>query len=412
MTTLAEDISALMALGHNLKEATELAKADRARGNASSSSLAMIHHQSNYIPISSFYRLILLRWIHSIRVFFQLWFLLWHLLVSSFSSFCLIHIEVILLYRFIVSLELVDAIVAKLDERDSAKKDVTVLISRATQTKVDSLFRHVGFNILIGDDLNAEDGASFEAFTWNGRSEDDGLPDARTHIENQMRNFGVILGRGGYKIVDVHTNNQLLNVNDEKIGVISGGSDIAVVPFKTANAGIKNAICVLWEVKTEENTSQYADGLRHFQPQALIELLAARCLSEQPGVLVVLTDLVSGALLLKIVYNEEYKGFDVVEYETTLHQMGVMVAQFLSQTSVPDASFRPVEARENPRDFSVITFKKTKLSHDVGLALEHFNDMVDDTEPNSRERAYLVEQLFKSMDIPRMPTMVHHSMYT
>jgi hypothetical protein len=32
MTTLAEDISALMALGHNLDKATVLAQADRARG--------------------------------------------------------------------------------------------------------------------------------------------------------------------------------------------------------------------------------------------------------------------------------------------------------------------------------------------------------------------------------------------
>jgi hypothetical protein len=33
MTTLAEDIASLMALGHNLERATELAQADRARGN-------------------------------------------------------------------------------------------------------------------------------------------------------------------------------------------------------------------------------------------------------------------------------------------------------------------------------------------------------------------------------------------
>jgi hypothetical protein len=32
MTTLVEDISALMALGHNLEKATELAQAHRARG--------------------------------------------------------------------------------------------------------------------------------------------------------------------------------------------------------------------------------------------------------------------------------------------------------------------------------------------------------------------------------------------
>ena len=67
---------------------------------------------------------------------------------------------------------------------------------------------------------------------------------------------------------------------------------------------------------------------------------------------------------------------------------------------------------QNPRYNSVIAFKKTKLSHDVGLALEHFNDMATDTEPNSRERAYLVEQLFRSMEVPRMPTLVHYSMYS
>lgn len=33
MTTLAEDIAALMALGHNLERATELAQADRAQAD-------------------------------------------------------------------------------------------------------------------------------------------------------------------------------------------------------------------------------------------------------------------------------------------------------------------------------------------------------------------------------------------
>jgi hypothetical protein len=85
------------------------------------------------------------------------------------------------------------------------------------------------------------DGAKFYLFLqWAGRSKDAGLPDARTHIENQLRKFGVPIGRKGYKIVDVHKNNkQLLNVSDEKVGaIISGGSDVVVVPFNAANASI------------------------------------------------------------------------------------------------------------------------------------------------------------------------------
>jgi hypothetical protein len=41
MTTLAEDISALKALGHNLERAIELARADRARNVSRRTTLAM-----------------------------------------------------------------------------------------------------------------------------------------------------------------------------------------------------------------------------------------------------------------------------------------------------------------------------------------------------------------------------------
>eukprot|EP00597_Dinobryon_sp_UTEXLB2267_P013382 CAMPEP_0170105750 /NCGR_PEP_ID=MMETSP0020_2-20130122/4962_1 /TAXON_ID=98059 /ORGANISM="Dinobryon sp., Strain UTEXLB2267" /LENGTH=445 /DNA_ID=CAMNT_0010329941 /DNA_START=13 /DNA_END=1350 /DNA_ORIENTATION=+ len=308
---------------------------------------------------------------------------------------------------------LIDAIakgvMGKIEEKN--KKDSIILISSATQSKVATLFQQVGLAVVQGDVPHVEGGAKFEIFPWGGRSEDDGLPDARTHIEIQLKKFGVTIGRGGYKIVDVHKKKDLLNLSDEKIGDIRGGSDFAVVPYKTANFGINLAISVLWELKTYENTVQQTDALMHFESQGLVELLAARCISNQPGVLVVISDLVTGAVLLKIDYNEECDAFEVVEYEASLDQMGYMVAQFLSESAVPVAGFRPIEAHQNPRDMPVIKFKKTKLSQEVGLALEHFNDMVDDTEPNSRERVQLVEQLFRSMDVPYMPSIVHYSMY-
>lgn len=339
-------------------------------------------------------------------------------LVSLFSSRLLFdryHIDFAFSFH-IVSLELAvavaETVLAKLEERDKAKKDVTVVISSATQSEVDSLLKQVGFHKKVYDGpVISASSVSFTSFDWDHRDEDTALPDARNHVENELKKFGVRIGRGGYAVEDVHLNKNLLNVKDEKVGAISGGSDVAVVPYKTAKSGIDTCICVLFEMKTFDNVSKFIDRLKHFEPQAQVELLASRCLSDQPGVLVVLTDLVSGAILYTIEYDVEHEGFNVVEQEATLDEMGAIVAKFLAETAVPNVSFRPVEAHQNPRDIPVIAFKKTKLSHDVGLALEHFNDMVDDTEPNSRQRVYLVEQLFRSMEVPRMPTMVHHCMY-
>jgi hypothetical protein len=221
---------------------------------------------------------------------------------------------------------------------------------------------------VIGAAPSAEVGILFDAFSWGGRSEEDRMPGVRTHIETQLRKFAVSMGRGGYKIVDVHTRRHLLDVRDKKVGVLSGGTDIAVVPFNAANFGIIKASCVLWEIKADVNVRPCADSLKRFESEAFVELIAARCLSNQPGVLVVLTDLVSRAVVLEVEYSAQYQSFSVVVYDVTLDQVGVMVAQFLVHTAVPDASFRLLESHRNPRDIPAITFKKTKLSHDVPVA--------------------------------------------
>lgn len=157
---------------------------------------------------------------------------------------------------FLISLELAEAItnaiVAKLEEREKAKKDAAiVVISSATQSKGKSLFRAVGFHSSVydGPAISAPT-VSFTAFDWGHREKDAALPDARNHIENELQKFGVRMGRGGYAVKDVHLNKNLLDMQDENIGAITGGSDIAVVPYKTANFIISACICVLLEVVT------------------------------------------------------------------------------------------------------------------------------------------------------------------
>lgn len=289
------------------------------------------------------------------------------------------------------------------------KEDHTVALSAATQSNLRDLFRTVGFRRVsyVGPVADAQH--HFDEFQWGGRSEDAGTPDARNHIEAQLIKFGVTIGVGGFKVVDVHKNSTLLNLKEEKIGNISGGSDVVLLPFKTSVKGAQESLSVLFELKTHDNVLKYG-GLAHFEPQAELELLAARCVSDQPGVLVVLTDLVSAAILYYIEYSPDQQIFEVVERPATLDEMGAVVAEFLTSTAVPRSDYRPLEHRNDPRETACLQFKKTKLTHDVGLAFEHFEDMTDDTVPNSKERVELVKQLFASMDVP-MPSILHDSIY-
>ena len=293
-----------------------------------------------------------------------------------------------------------------------SKECHTVALSTATQSNLRDLFHNVGFRRVsyVGPPVEVESGHHFDPFQWDGRSEDAGTLDARNHIEAQLVKFGIRIGLDGFKVEDAHKHKTLLNVTEEKIVSISGGSDIVLLPFRTAVRGARESLSVLFELKTHDNVLNSSDGLVSFEPQAQLELLAARCVSDQPGVLVVLTDLVSAAILYYLEYSPDQQTFEVVERPATLHEMGALVAEFLASTAVPRSDYRPLEDRNDPREAPCLQFKKTRLSHDAGLAWEHFQDMADDTEPNSKERAELARQLFRSMDVP-MPSILHDSIY-
>lgn len=72
-----------------------------------------------------------------------------------------------------------------------------------------------------------------------------------------------------------------------------------------------------------------------------------------------LTDLVSGAMLYKIEYRIEYDSFEVVEKETTLNEMGILLATLLASKAVPDVGFRPREEENNIRDQCCIARKES-----------------------------------------------------
>jgi hypothetical protein len=290
-----------------------------------------------------------------------------------------------------------------LDERELKKESNTIVISEATQARVIRLLEGISVGIIDDEFEGSTQSISFSPFNWNGLSEIQGTPYARDHLEKELKKFGAKFGRGNYKLVDCHSLRDLLSFDDNKIGKISGGSDLIIVPFKTAQEGYRQQISVVFELKTDENV-RISGGLQSFFPQGLCQLLAARVSSYQPKILVVVTDLASEAAVFQLTYDKTHGSFNVIKTLCTLSEMATFVTEFLSTNAVPDAYHRPLES--NPNDEEVITFKKTKVSNDHGLVMEHFKEIIEDPESTMEERHHFLRQLLMSSDIEKMPAML------
>jgi len=160
-------------------------------------------------------------------------------------------------------------------------------------------------------------------------------------------------------------------------------------------------------LKTEKNVEE--KGLHKFKNQAMLELIAACSISNQK-VLVVLTDLVTGAMVYELRFNIECQSFSLSEYEANLDQMAVLVANYLSDAVVPDAKYVPRDDTDE-KGQAACAWKRLKLSHDEDIGLETFDDFGRDLEPGSDERRQLASQIFYSRMLSRPITDYMH-MYT
>jgi hypothetical protein len=140
-----------------------------------------------------------------------------------------------------------EEVVRILDERETKRESLTVKISEATQNKVKTLLNSVDLRIEEEEFVGELSSTKFLPFDWNGRTEDEGTDDAKKHLEKELVTFGVEFGRGHFKLVDCHKDNSLLNIDDPKIGKISGGTDLVIVPYKTPSECYSKLMSVLFE---------------------------------------------------------------------------------------------------------------------------------------------------------------------
>ena len=298
---------------------------------------------------------------------------------------------------------------------DSAKKELDIKMSTVTETAFKSLISLLSLKVTSYHGcINTPTGISFDKFVWNDRREDDisAIIEARNLLETQLSKFGVLFGVESFKLSDIHSKCNILKVNDSRF-TLSGSTDFVIIPYHTdVDFSTEMELCVLFELKTDKTISD--NKIIQYFPQAMTELVAARYLSRQPGVLVVLTDLCSNAALFELHYSEE-TSFSVKIYrDMSLEQMAVKVRQFLDENNEPNALFEPSEDIANApvRDHGVIAFKKRKICHESSLALEQLQDVImGPNEWTYKEKAQIFANLFDSVEEP-MPISVRYAMYS
>gem|GEM_PF-3868093 len=304
---------------------------------------------------------------------------------------------------------------AKLGYKDvlTEKNNTAMAISSISDAKLQNLIDIFELTIVdgIADILPVV--IPFSQFDWKGRQEDNkqAMAEACEHLQTQLSKFGVIFGRGGYKLCDVHSSRSILNVQHSKFS-LTGGTDFIIIPFETnVRLGAPKELCVIFELKTDVAME---GGIQKYHNQAIVEAIAARYVSHQPGILSVLTDLKNNTSMFEYSYGGDLK-FSIVTYENvSLEFMASKVSAFLRDITFADAKYVPPNeiAEASEREKGVVVFKKHKIEHYSSLAFEHLQDMMmDSSNWTMKERAQLVANLFESVEQP-MPISVQYAMYS
>ena len=236
----------------------------------------------------------------------------------------------------------------------------------------------------------------------------DSMNAAKLFIEDGLKREGVILDKGGFKVHDVSSETNLLQVQLKSINV-SASTDMVVTPYNTADTFLPPQACILFELKTETNTR--TNGLSPHEPQAIVELLAARLKSEQPNVAVVLTDLCTGATAYTCEYASVSEAFYIQRNSLALGQIFPFSAHLLREHCKPSATYRARLESTEPKEQCVLQVrKKLRESFTKTLAWEHFMELKDTAPEWSAERSRLVWDVLRAAGVEEMPSILQFYM--
>jgi hypothetical protein len=133
-----------------------------------------------------------------------------------------------------------------LDRRENAKREQTIVISKATMAKANMLLERVDFVFVRA---NWTDTVGCPPFDWQDEMEVNRTDAACTHLKERLQNAGIDFD-GDFQIVDVHADQNTLDFADDSIGKISGGADLLITPNGTAGISLAKEACVVVELIT------------------------------------------------------------------------------------------------------------------------------------------------------------------
>jgi hypothetical protein len=292
-------------------------------------------------------------------------------------------------------------------KRDAEKEEYAISFSKASKSSVDKVLSSMEMIVIETDADDVED-VDIASFDWGTGDEKKETVRATSHMTEGLTAAGVLLNQnGGYQLLDTHNFSKLLDFSSANIGKLSGGTDNIITPYRVATESLKYEACVVVEYKTTQAVTKEG-RLDKFGYQALLELVAARCVSHQPSVLAILTDLSShGAIAYETIYHTESNSYHVQKLKLRHTQLYAYIARFLNRSTFPKPDFKALPESD------VVRFKKAKLINqtDSSLAWEHFEELKEDSEPWSRERGIAARDLFQSWGVETIPSVIHCSMY-
>lgn len=287
-------------------------------------------------------------------------------------------------------------------ELEQEKERRTMTFSSVSMSSLVSYLEAIDCMVLEEkDDILPSSTVSITPFKWQGKEEDE-TERAMKHLAKELKKVGIKFGRGNFWLYDVHAQESILSVDDEKTGKLSGGTDLILAPFGIAKESVVRNACVIFELKTAEAVE--ANGFDSFSSQATLELIAT-CYHSNQLPLVVLTDLHCGSYLYTLSRDSAGRSINIKKYlNVPLNKMVTFVSNHLSTNCVPKKDYRipggDVEA-EAEYVKTVSRFKELRVTpKQLSFSYERFHEELEDTPAGSRERARVIQSFFSSQGLP------------
>jgi hypothetical protein len=322
-------------------------------------------------------------------------------------------------YRF--SLEITesdnkDVVKVALKEFFEEKEEKTVAISGVSGKWIKSLLVSLGnirrfpkaftapsdvnlgnsFNLVGNIFISSSFVEFFDKFTWKTQNENVDTHDSKLHFINQMKKYGFDLENGDFRLYDVHEDHHLYDLEDAKLGKISGGTDFVLAPKDLIGESVRYNHCLALELKTTKRMEKDYNKLVN---QTLLELIVASYWSDQK-VVAVLSDMNKFAHTFELDYDHDLLYITEIS-SLPVEYLGFFIHQHLNASHSTNWYKLP-QVPSNDVEKILVEFKKlavTKIQDSE--AYSQFMDLLDLTPKFSYERSEVIRNYFgKIISIP------------